>query len=107
MSAEEKPFTPSLEYALNSLRAAIEQAGTAGISIDAWRQHFYAGHAADTLDGKRQAFRRAREKLARLGKITVHNDIYSVTERDSIVTCHNVSQPIPDTNSVTDVTPPL
>ena len=51
------------------------------IHVDEWRPLFYAGHTGDTLDAKKHAFRRAREKLVGKGIIEVSDDYYSI--RDS------------------------
>ncbi len=89
-----KPLPRSLQYALNSLLTAVEQEQSAGVHVDVWRQHFYAGHPADTDAGKRQAFHRARNGLIEHGKVTVVDNVYSVTSCDNSVTCHSLSQPI-------------
>ncbi|MBW6512193.1 MAG: helicase RepA family protein [Desulfuromonadaceae bacterium] len=51
--------------------------------LDDWRQAFYARSTADSLDGKRQAFHRARTGLQHKGTITVNDDHYSLSERDN------------------------
>ena len=103
----DKPLSRPLQYALDSLRATIEKEQSPSVHVDAWRQHFYAGHPADTDAGKRQAFHRARKDLIEHGKIAVINNIYSVTERDNSVTCHPSSRPISGDDSVTKRDTPL
>ena len=102
-----KPLSHSLQYALDSLLTAIEKEQSASVHVDAWRQHFYAGHPADSDAGKRQAFHRARNGLIEHGKITVVDNVYSVTGRDNSVTCHSSSQPISGDDSVTKRDTPL
>lgn len=87
-----RPLPRSLQYALDSLLTALEMERSASVHVDVWRQHFYADHPADTEAGKRQAFHRARKDLIEHGKISVVDNIYSVTERDNGVTCHYLSR---------------
>lgn len=75
---EEKPLTPALKYALESLRAALEEEKTDSVHVDAWRNHYYARHTADNTHAKKTAFLRVRKELTSLGKITVLNDCYSI-----------------------------
>lgn len=81
---EEKPLTPALNYALESLRAALEKADSKSVHVDDWRPTFYAGHTADNDNAKKVAFHRDRNKLVTLGKICVENNRYSFA--DHIVT---------------------
>ena len=74
---EEKPLSPALNYALESLRAALEKSGADSIHVDDWRPNFYAGHTADNDNAKKVAFHRDRKKLVTLGKICVENNRYS------------------------------
>lgn len=92
--AERRPhLTPSQEYGLASLKAALQEAGDDAVHIDVWRRHFYARSTADNTEAKRKAFGRARESLVSLGVIIVQDDMYSVpsgtggTERDNCGTC--------------------
>ena len=48
------------------------------VTLDAWRSHFYAGCTADSTDGKRKAFQRARRDLVESGALRVRDDIYSI-----------------------------
>lgn len=73
-----KPLPHSLQYALDSLREAIEKEQTANVHVDAWRPYFYAGHSADNDGAKKKAFQRARTALLEYGNITVFNDSYSM-----------------------------
>ncbi len=75
---EERPLSPSLTYALESLKAALEEEKTDSVHVDAWRNHYYARHTADNTHAKKTAFLRVRKELASLGKITVLNDCYSI-----------------------------
>lgn len=74
---EEKPLSPALNYALESLRTALQKAGADSIHVDDWRPTFYAGHTADNDNAKKVAFHRDRNKLVTLGKICVKNNRYS------------------------------
>ncbi|NCB31779.1 MAG: AAA family ATPase [Clostridia bacterium] len=77
---EEKPLTPALNYALESLRAALEKADSKSVHVDDWRPTFYAGHTADNDNAKKVAFHRDRNKLVTLGKICVENNRYSFAD---------------------------
>lgn len=74
---DEKPLSPALNYALESLRTALEKSGSDSIHVDDWRPTFYAGHTADNDNAKKVAFHRDRNKLVTLGKICVENNRYS------------------------------
>ena len=78
---EEKPLTPSLKYALESLEAALNEDGSNSVHVDVWRNKFYAHHTADTTNAKKVAFRRARTELQGMGRITVIDDKYSIVGR--------------------------
>ena len=100
--AERRPhLTPSQEYGLASLKAALQEAGDDAVHIDVWRRHFYARSTADNTEAKRKAFGRARESLVSLGVIIVQDDMYSVpsgtggTERDNCGTCPGGHPPSP------------
>ena len=78
---EEKPLTPSLKYALESLEAALNEDGGNSVHVEVWRSKFYAHHTADTTNAKKVAFRRARTELQSMGRITVIDDKYSIVGR--------------------------
>jgi KaiC/GvpD/RAD55 family RecA-like ATPase len=46
--------------------------------LDAWRSHFYSACTADSTDGKRKAFQRARRDLVEAGALRVRDDIYTI-----------------------------
>lgn len=75
---EEKPLTPSLKYALESLEAALNEDGGNSVHVDVWRKHYYAKSTADNTHAKKTAFLRVRKDLATMGKVTVLDDMYSV-----------------------------
>ncbi len=75
---EEKPLTPALKYALESLKTALREKGADAVHIEDWRAVFYAGHSADKTDSKKKAFNRARADLLSLAKISINNDNYSI-----------------------------
>lgn len=91
---EEKPLTPALKYALESLTSVLADKGLQSVHLDDWRIVFYAGHTADKVDTKKKSFNRARGELLALNKISVTNDYYSVfiegqtgQKRDNSGTC--------------------
>ena len=75
---EEKPLTPSLKYALESLEAALLEDGGNSVHVEAWRKHYYAKSTADNTHAKKTAFLRVRKDLASLGRVTVLDDMYSI-----------------------------
>lgn len=75
---EERPLTPALKYALESLKATLEKQGTESVHLEKWRPVFYAGHSADKPDTKKKAFNRARTDLLALKRISVTDDNYSI-----------------------------
>lgn len=75
---EEKPLTPSLKYALESLEAALNEEGGNSVHVEVWRKHYYAKSTADNTHAKKTAFLRVRKDLATLGKVTVLDDMYSI-----------------------------
>ena len=75
---EEKPLTPSLKYAMESLEAALLEDGGNSVHVDAWRKHYYAKSTADNTHAKKTAFLRVRKDLASLGRVTVLDDMYSI-----------------------------
>ena len=111
---DEKPLTPALNYALESLRAALEKADSKSVHVDDWRPTFYAGHTADNDNAKKVAFHRDRNKLVTLGKICVENNRYSFADHigtsqqrhntvtsDAPVTSQHVTPPYKGGDSVT------
>lgn len=111
---EEKPLSPALNYALESLQTALKKEGTNSIHVDDWRPAFYAGHTADNDNAKKVAFHRDRNKLVTLGKICVENNRYSFAAQvgtsqhrhnavtsDAPVTSQHVTPPYKGGDSVT------
>ena len=78
LQEEEKPLTPSLKYALESLEAALLEDGGNSVHVEAWRKHYYAKSTADNTHAKKTAFLRVRKDLASLGRVTVLDDMYSI-----------------------------
>lgn len=78
---EEKPLTPSLKYALDSLGATLDRYNRYTVSLEQWREEFYAHHTADNVNAKKVAFRRARMELQNIGKLSVINDEYGIIGR--------------------------
>ena len=73
---EPKPLTASLQYAMDIFQA-VNVAG-AGAHRDTWRTAFYTKSPAENLEAKRKAFNRAATDLAKLGELTVQNDVFSL-----------------------------
>ena len=78
LQEEEKPLTPSLKYALESLEAALLEDGGNSVHVEVWRKHYYAKSTADNTHAKKTAFLRVRKDLATLGRVTVLDDMYSI-----------------------------
>lgn len=99
----------SMEYALSTLREALAEEETGRVHVENWRDKFYQGHTADSLDSKKKAFQRARKDVVACGLVEVFNDEYffpqqkqdadrdntgtSGTKRDICGTCP-VEQPL-------------
>ena len=71
-----KPLTASLQYAMDTFQAA--SVGGAGVHRDTWRSAFYSSSTAENAEAKRKAFNRAAAELAKLGKLTVKDDFFSL-----------------------------
>ena len=56
---------------------AVDVAG-AGAHRDTWRTAFYTKSTAENPEAKRKTFNRAATDLAKLGKLTVQNDVFSL-----------------------------
>lgn len=87
-SASKAPrLTPAQRMARDSLVAACEQSGELseagtlrGVHVEDWRELFYSGATADTQDGKKRAFQRARGDLCGAGLAAVETDFYRPTD---------------------------
>jgi hypothetical protein len=75
VTAAKRPTPAPLVMALETLFAAGHGRP---VALDAWRSHFYAGCTADSADGKRKAFQRARRDLVEAGALRVRDDIYTI-----------------------------
>jgi hypothetical protein len=73
---ESKPLTPSLQFAIDTFQTA--SIGGAGVHRDTWRSTFYTSSTAETQEAKRKAFNRAAKELAKSGKLTVKDDVFSL-----------------------------
>jgi hypothetical protein len=71
-------MTPQEELGLCSLREAIDEAGGAPVSVDAWRPHFYSQHTGDSKGTKKTAFGRVRASLSVKKLIEVRDELYSL-----------------------------
>ena len=78
---EAKPLTPALRYALETLGAVLDRYKRYTVTLEQWREEFYARHTADNLNAKKVAFRRARMELQNIGKLSVINDEYGIIGR--------------------------
>jgi hypothetical protein len=66
---------------LDSLSGTFDEIGRSTARVDEWRPNFYAGHPADSIDAKRKAFNRSKNKLINIGLVKCENDNYTL--RDS------------------------
>ncbi|MCB2019151.1 MAG: AAA family ATPase, partial [Hydrogenophaga sp.] len=80
-------LTPAQRMAQDSLLTACERSGELaqagelrGVHVEDWREVFYTGATADTQDGKKRAFQRARNDLCGAGLATVEADFYRPTD---------------------------
>ena len=66
----------------------IDQEGNfLGVHVEDWRDYFYSASTADSAEGKKKAYQRARNDLVSLNVLTVKDDLYSpVRSEDSILT---------------------
>lgn len=83
----EKRLTRAQHAGMESFyRAAATHGSEAGerfgVELEAWRAEFYRASTADNAPAKKIAFRRARNDLKALGKLTVDNDVYSCRADD-------------------------
>ena len=53
-----------------------------GLGLEPWREAFYARHTGESQGAKQKAFSRARKALVSMGRMTVENDIYQLTDID-------------------------
>lgn len=81
--AQVRPLSKAQHFALMTFREAagtkgkLDEAGNfAGVSLDDWRDVFYARSTADNTHSKKVAFQRARKDLVNLGELWVENDTY-------------------------------
>ena len=81
LQEEAKPLTPALRYALETLEAVLDRYKRYTVTLEQWREEFYARHTADNLNAKKVAFRRARMELQNIGKLSVINDEYGIIGR--------------------------
>jgi hypothetical protein len=73
-----RKLSPGLARALDSLISAIAAGDGEDIALEDWRRIFYASATADSTEGKRSAFNRARQGLVSAGLAVVENDCYSL-----------------------------
>jgi len=78
---EERPLKPSLKYALETLEAVLNRYKRYTVTLEQWREEFYAHHTADSSNAKKVAFRRARMELQAIGQLSVINDEYGIVGR--------------------------
>lgn len=78
-----KKLSASKLLALNNFKQAAADLGKlnddgkfAGLHVDDWRKSFYDASTADSEDGKKKAFQRARKDLVESGHMRVEGDIY-------------------------------
>ncbi|NCC59287.1 MAG: hypothetical protein EOM17_17005, partial [Synergistales bacterium] len=78
-----KDLSKALKRALDSYHAAAKEKGLldkqgkfVGVRLEDWRPYFYETATAESKDGKRKAFNRARDELVDKGILTPKNDVY-------------------------------
>lgn len=54
--------------------------GSVSLHLEEWRKAFYARHTGDNVEAKKKAFQNVRKSLAAKGKVTVEDDIYTLTD---------------------------
>lgn len=91
----------SMEYALSTLQECLAEDGSDRIHVDKWRERFYSGHTADSLDSKKKAFQRARKDVVDAGLIGVCDDEYFIVSQQAKSsgtsgTCRDICGTCPD-----------
>lgn len=79
--APSKRRTPAQESSLKTLEDACISKGKDAVHVDEWREFYYRTCTAETSDAKRQAFRRARTDLVRIGAISITDDLYTIVDK--------------------------
>jgi hypothetical protein len=64
-----------------------------GLGLEPWREVFYSWHTGDTQGAKQKAFRRARNALVDLGRMTAENDIYHLTDSADVLCIKRKANP--------------
>ena len=79
-------LTPAQRLGVETYSAAAAKGGVwddgafKGLHLNEWREAFYSKHPGDTSDTKRKAFGRVRGELLKLGKMTVQDDVYLISD---------------------------
>lgn len=81
VQGDERSLKPSLKYALETLEAVLKRYKRYTVTLEQWREEFYAHHTADSSNAKKVAFRRARMELQAIGQLSVINDEYGIVGR--------------------------
>jgi hypothetical protein len=76
-----KPLNPTQCQAVQAFHAARSTEGedACGIHVEKWRNAFYQISTADSDNGKRRAFKRARDELQAAGVLLVEGDFCTLT----------------------------
>lgn len=68
----------NIKLGVESFLSVLDASQAKEISLDEWREEFYARHTGDTPAAKRQAFHRVRADLVSERFLEVRNDLYSI-----------------------------
>ena len=68
--------SPNIRLGVESLCALVDATGSDEITLEAWRQEFYARHPGDSHDAKKKAFQRVRTDLVANHVCRVRDDLY-------------------------------
>lgn len=87
-TAKREVLTPAETTALKAYEVAVSAAGKVdrhgallGVHVEDWRRSFYTMSTADTSHAKKLAFQRARNSLVERGRMSVSDDVYSISRR--------------------------
>jgi hypothetical protein len=86
MGQYDKPLTQTQQDVMNAFFTAAREYGVldadgefAGLHVEHWRTEVYKNSTADNTAAKKTSFHRARKDLAKLGQITVSDDLYQLS----------------------------
>lgn len=87
MSRAQKTALDTYHAAAKEKPTVDQEGNFLGVHVEDWRDYFYSASTADSAEGKKKAYQRARNDLVTLNVLTVKDDLYSpVRSEDSILT---------------------